>query len=86
MGLLLFKSLAERVQARATLVREVANAHVEAAAAQATLLQARGEAAEEIRRVKDAMARQAEKEVSSLKKKLEAAYGKRKAKDATNDL
>jgi hypothetical protein len=46
-------------------------------------LQAQVAAAQEIQRVKEAMARQAEKEVTALKEKLEVA--ERKAKDAADD-
>jgi hypothetical protein len=51
------KSLAEWAQAR--LLREAANAHVEAAAAPVAKLQAEIAAAWEIQRVKEVMARQA---------------------------
>jgi hypothetical protein len=64
------------------LVREAANAHVETVAAREASLQAKIEAAQEVKRVKEAMARQAEKEVASLKKKLEAA--EEKAKDTAD--
>jgi hypothetical protein len=47
-------------------------------------LQAQVEAAQEIQRVKDVMARQAQKEAADLKKKLEDA--KQKAKDAATEL
>jgi hypothetical protein len=72
------------VQAKAALVREAANAHAEAAAAQEALLQAKVEVAQEVKRVKEALARQAEKEVNSLKKKPEVAQ--QKANDAADDL
>jgi hypothetical protein len=64
------------------LVREAANAHAEAAAAREASLQAKIEAAKEVKHVKVAMARQ--KEVASLKKKLQEA--EKKAKDAADDL
>jgi hypothetical protein len=66
------------------LVREVANTHAEAVAARDASLQAKIEVVLEIKRVKEAMSRQVEKEVASLKKKLEVA--EQKAKDAADDL
>jgi prophage DNA circulation protein len=63
---------------------EAANAHAEAVAARKAKLQAQVEAAREIQRVKEAMARQAQREVTDLKKKPEDA--ERKAKDAATDL
>jgi hypothetical protein len=48
------------------------------------MLQAQIEAAQEIQRVKETMARQAQKEAATLKKKLEVA--EQKAKDAAADL
>jgi hypothetical protein len=55
------------------MVREVANAHTEVAAAREASLQAKVEAAQEVKRVKEELAQQAEKEVAFLMKKLEAA-------------
>jgi hypothetical protein len=81
---LLVQSIAERAQARAGLLREAASVHAEAAAAREAKLQAQVEAMQEIQRVKEAMARQAQKEAVALKKKLEVA--KQKAKDAASDL
>jgi hypothetical protein len=51
------QSLAERAQARTGLLREAANAYVEAAAAREAKLQAEVTVAREIQRVKEAMAR-----------------------------
>jgi dynactin complex subunit len=65
-------------------LREAANAHAEVAAAHEATLQAQVEATQKIQRMKETMARQAEKEVTTLKKKLEVA--ERKAKDAANDI
>jgi hypothetical protein len=62
----------------------VANAHVEAATAQEAKLQAQVEAAQDVQRIKEAMARQARREAADLKKKLGGA--ERKAKDAVADL
>jgi hypothetical protein len=78
------QSFSERAQDRAVFVREAANAHTEAAAAREASLQAKTEAAQEIKHLKEALACQAEKEVNSLKKKLEAAQ--QKAKDTADDL
>jgi hypothetical protein len=64
-------------------VREGANAHAEAIAAREALLQFKVEAAEEVQRVKTAMARQVEKDMAAPKE-LEAAQ--QKAKDAADDL
>jgi hypothetical protein len=64
-------------------VREAANAQTEATSAREASLLAKIETAQEIKRVKEAMARQAEKELASLKK-LEVTA--RKAKDAADDL
>jgi uncharacterized protein YPO0396 len=50
----------------------------------AATLQAQIEAAQEIQRVKETMARQVQKEAAALKKKLEVA--EQKAKDAAADL
>jgi hypothetical protein len=50
------QSLAKRAQARTGLLREVANAHTEAAAAHEAKLQAEIAAAYEIQRVKEVMA------------------------------
>lgn len=69
----MLQSLAERVQAREAMVREAANAHTEVAAAREASLQAKVEAAQEVKRVKEELAQQAEKEVAFLMKKLEAA-------------
>jgi hypothetical protein len=55
----LVQSLADRAQARAGPLREAANAHAEAAATHEVKLQTQIEAAQEIQRVKEAMARQA---------------------------
>jgi hypothetical protein len=52
------QSLAERVQARTGLLREAANAHVEAAVAHEAKLQAKIMAAQEIQHVKEDMTRQ----------------------------
>jgi hypothetical protein len=65
-------------------LREAVNAHTEVVAAREATLQAHVEAAQEIQRVKEAIARQAKKEVTALKKKLEVT--ERKAKDAADDL
>jgi dynactin complex subunit len=65
-------------------LREAANAHAEVAAAHEATLQTQVEATQKIQRMKETMARQAEKEVTTLKKKLEVA--ERKAKDAANDI
>jgi hypothetical protein len=54
------------------LVREAPDAHAEATTGQEALLQGKVEAVQEVKRVKEALAHQAEKEVNSLKKKLEA--------------
>jgi DUF917 family protein len=72
------------VQDRTNLLWEAANAHAEAAAAQEAKLQAQVEAAQEVQRVKEAMARQTLKEAADLKKKLEDA--EQKAKDTATDL
>jgi hypothetical protein len=72
----LVQSLVDRAQTRAGLLQEAANAHAEAAAAREAKLQAQVEAAQEIQRVKEAMARQAQKEAATLKKKLEVAEQK----------
>jgi hypothetical protein len=53
-------------------VREAANAHAEVAVAREALVQAKVKAAQEVKRVKEALARHAKEEVASLKK-LEAA-------------
>jgi hypothetical protein len=53
----MMQSLAERAQAQIDLLREAANAHAEAVAAHEARLQAQVEAAQEVQRVKDAMAR-----------------------------
>jgi hypothetical protein len=66
------------------LLREAANAHVEAAAAREAKLQTKVASAREIQLVKEAMVCQAHKDAVVLKKKLEDA--KRKAKDAASDL
>jgi hypothetical protein len=66
------------------LLREAANAHAKAAAAREAKLQAQVEDVQEVQCVKEAMARQAQREATDLKKKLEDA--KRKAKDVTTDL
>jgi hypothetical protein len=58
--------------------------HAEAAAAREAKLQAQVEAAQEIQCVKEAMARQAQREAADLKKKLEDV--ELKAKDAAADL
>lgn len=65
------------------LVREGANTHVEAIAAQEALLQARVEAVEEVQRVKTAMARQLEKDMAALK---ELVVAQQKAKDTAQNL
>jgi uncharacterized membrane protein len=72
------------VQAKTGLLREATNAHTKAAAAHEVKLQAEVAAAREIQRVKEVMARQAQKEAADLKKKLEDA--EQKAKDAASDL
>jgi hypothetical protein len=59
------QSLAERAQARTGLLREAANTHAEVAAAREAKLQAEVVAAREIQRVKEAMARQAHKDMAS---------------------
>jgi hypothetical protein len=82
--LFVVQSLAERPQARAGLLREAANAHAEAAAAHEAKLQDEIASAQEIQRVKEVMARQAQKAVAEPKKKLEDA--ERKAKDTSFDL
>jgi hypothetical protein len=82
--LLNVQSLAERAQARTGLLREAANAHVEAAATREAKLQAEVTAVREIQHVKEAMACQACKDANDLKKKLEDA--ERKAKDAASNL
>jgi hypothetical protein len=66
------------------LLREAANAHAEAAAARKAKLHSQVEATREIQRVKEAMARQAQREAVDLKKKLEDAEWK--AKDTATDL
>jgi hypothetical protein len=78
------QSLAEQAQAQTGLLREVANAHTEAAAAHEAKLQAEIAAARKIQRVKEVMARQAQKEAVDLKKKLEDA--EQMATDAAADL
>jgi uncharacterized membrane protein len=78
------QSFAERAQERIGLLREAANAHAEATAAREVKLQAEVTAVHEIQRVKEAMARQARKDVDDLKQKLE--YAERKAKDVASDL
>jgi DNA gyrase/topoisomerase IV subunit B len=78
------QSLAERAQARTGLLREAVNAHAEAATAHEAKLQAEVVAACEIRRIKEVMTRQAQKEATGLKKKLEDA--EQKAKDVAADL
>jgi hypothetical protein len=65
-------------------VREAANARAEDAMTREVSLQAKIEAAQKIKRVKEAMSPQAEKEVASLKKKLEVTEWK--AKDTADDL
>jgi hypothetical protein len=57
---------------------------VEATATHEAKLQAKIATAREIQRVKEVMARQAQKEVPNLKKKLEDT--EQKAKDAASDL
>jgi hypothetical protein len=84
MCILVLQSLAEQTQARAGLVREAADVHEQAIAAREASLQDKIEAAQEVKRVKEAMARQVEKELASLKKKLEVA--EQKAKDAADDF
>lgn len=64
-------------------MREGANTHVEAIAAQEALLQARVEAVEEVQRVKTAMARQLEKDMAALK---ELVVAQQKAKDTAQNL
>jgi hypothetical protein len=61
-----------------------ANEHAEATAAHEVKLQAEVTATREIQRVKEAMARQAQKEAADLKEKLEDA--EQKAKDAASNL
>jgi hypothetical protein len=78
------QSLAEREQAQTGLLREAANAHVEAAAAHEAKLEDEVVTAREIQCIKEVMTLQARKEVADLKKKLEDA--KQKAKDAISDL
>jgi hypothetical protein len=78
------QSLAERGQARTGLLHGAENAHAEAATAHEVKLQAEIVAARKIQRIKEAMARQACKDVDDLKRKLEDA--ERKAKDAASDL
>jgi seryl-tRNA synthetase len=82
--LLLLQSLVGRAQAWVGLLWEEANAQEEVAAACKTTLQSQIEAAQEIQCVKEAMARQAQKEVAALKKKLEVA--EQKAKDVAANL
>jgi hypothetical protein len=65
-------------------LREAANAHTEVAAAHKATLQAQVEAAQEIQRVKETVARQAEKETTALERKFEVV--KQKVKDAAADL
>jgi hypothetical protein len=65
------------------MLREVPNTHAEAATIGEATLHAKVEATQEIQRMKEAMAHQAEKKVTSLKK-LEVA--ERKAKVAADDL
>jgi hypothetical protein len=78
------QSLAEREQARTSLLCEAANTHAEAAAAREAKLQAEVAAARKIQCVKEAMACQARKEVDYLKNRLEDV--ERKDKDAASDL
>jgi hypothetical protein len=78
------QSLAEWAQARTGLLWEVANAHVEAAAAREVKLHTEVAAACEILRVKEAIVRRAHNDAVDLKKKLEDT--ERKAKDAASDL
>jgi 23S rRNA maturation-related 3'-5' exoribonuclease YhaM len=78
------QSLADRVQAQTGLLWEADNVHAEATAAGEVKLQTQVEAAQEVQRVKEAMARQAQKEATNLKKKLYEA--ERKAKDVAADL
>jgi hypothetical protein len=66
------------------LVREAANTHTEDAAAREGTLQAKVKAIQEVKRVKKALACQAEQEVASLMKKLEVA--EQRAKDVVDDL
>jgi hypothetical protein len=61
-------SLAERAQAWTDLLWEAANEHVEAIVAREAKLQAQVEAAQEIQHVKEAMARQEQREAADLKK------------------
>jgi hypothetical protein len=82
--LIVVQSLAEREQARTGLLREAANAHVEATVAHEAKLQAEVAVACEIQRVKEVMVRQAQKEAADLRKKLEDA--EQKAKGAVSDL
>jgi hypothetical protein len=82
--LFVVQSLAERAQVRTGLLREAANEHAEAAAAHEAKLQAKIAAAQEIQRVKEVMARQAQKEAAELKKKLEDAERKAKAQPLTS--
>jgi hypothetical protein len=70
------QSLAEQDQVRTGLLQGTENAHVEAAAAREAKLQAEVAAAREIQRIKEAMARQARKDVDDLKWKLEDAERK----------
>jgi hypothetical protein len=58
--LLVVHSLAEQAQALVALVREAANAHAEAAAVWEDLLQDKVESVQEVKRMKEALARQAE--------------------------
>jgi hypothetical protein len=67
------RSLAKRAQARTSLLREAANADAEAATAHEAKLQAEIAASRGIQRVKEVMARQAQKEAADLKKKMEEA-------------
>jgi hypothetical protein len=62
----------------------VANAHAEVAAARKATQQPQIKDTQEIQRVKETMARQAQKEAAVLKKKLEAV--EQKAKDAAANL
>jgi hypothetical protein len=78
------QSLAERVQAQTGLLREVANAHAEAAVAHEVKLQAEVAVAREIQHIKEVMTHQAQKEATDLKNKLEDA--EQKTKDAASDL
>jgi hypothetical protein len=67
------QSLAKRAQAQTDLLREAANAYADAAAVQVVKLQAEVAAVQGIQRVKEVMARQAQKDATELKKKLEDA-------------